>query len=64
MGGNEHGWCKAFQSARGVQTVNMWIQVLILPLLFLLTAVLPPSQQTFSTNRQTELLDIVYPPQV
>lgn len=43
--------------------VNMWIQVLVLPLLFLLTAVLPPSQQTFSTNRQTELPDIVYPPQ-
>jgi len=64
MGGKEHGQCKAFQSVRGAPMVNMWIQVLILPLLFLLTAVLPPSQQTFSTNRQTELLDIVYPPQV
>jgi len=64
MGGKEHGWCKAFQSARGAQMVNMWIQVLVLPLLFLLTAVLPPSQQTFSTNRQTEPPDIVYPPQV
>lgn len=64
MGGKEHGRCKAFQSVRGAQMVNMWIRVLILPLLFLLTAVLPPSQQTFSINRQTELLDIVYPPQV
>lgn len=64
MGGKEHRRCKAFQSVRGAQTVNMWIQVLIRPLLFLLTAVLPPSQQTFSINRQTELLDIVYPPQV
>jgi hypothetical protein len=64
MGGKEHGQCKAFQSVRGAQIVNMWIQVLILPLFFLLTAVLPTSQQFFNTNRQTDLLDIVYPTQV
>jgi hypothetical protein len=64
MGEKEHGQCTAFQSVRGVQMVNMWIQVLILPLLFLLTAVLPPSEQIFNTNRQSDLLDIVYLPQV
>ncbi|KDR09491.1 uncharacterized protein LOC110838670 [Zootermopsis nevadensis] len=41
----------------------MWIQAAVLSWLFLLTAVLQPSQQIFSMNRKSDLVDIVYPPQ-
>jgi hypothetical protein len=42
----------------------MWLQVVVLSLLIILTAVLQPSQQIFTMNRKSDLLDIVYPPQV
>lgn len=64
MGTNVCGRDKAFQSVRVAQSVSMWTQVVVLSLLLLLTAVLQPAQQIFTVNRKSDLLDIVYPPQV
>lgn len=64
MGRNIHGRDKAFQSVCAAQSVSMWTQVVVLSLLLLVTAVLQPSQQIFTVNRKSDLLDIVYPPQV
>ncbi|PSN33097.1 hypothetical protein C0J52_19406 [Blattella germanica] len=71
--GEARGWGKptyslvqynTYQTFLGVHCENMEIYVPLITSLLLLTAVLQPTQQIFPITSKSDLVDVIYPPQV